>query len=355
MGYIQKPNKKPTKLRPKVHIGPTQTPSAPQQYLIETTNVQQQQQQHQQLQPFRPIPQNQRVPQTLRYVPIQTAPSAVQQAVYERPESQGLKVVPAPKLQPLNPQYNYRIQYQQEASPKQFRIVETPRAQSIRQEQPRLTASNERPIAYLKRFPEPEKLRAPAPTEQTNYETLPSIQRPTQVTDQYYIRPVYRQNEQRNRYELPPAAMRPMEQGRSMEPVKTPLSAIYVSKNIAPKKVPRPLVRLEQVQQPQRDQVYRIEQQQLSGTEQVNIEQHGQSLEDQRAHLPPPKNNKAYTPEEFQALVAAGYAVTPVPVSHANHQIAQSRSESETVYIQQRRPAYNRRYQYLPLSGDDAP
>lgn len=354
MAYIQKPNKKPTKLRPKVHIVPTQSPAAPQQYLIETTNVQQQQ--HPQLQPFRPVPQNQRVPQTLRYAPIQTAPTAVQQTVYERPESQGLKVVPAPKLQPLNPQYNYRIQYQQEASPKQFRIVETPRAQSIRQEQPRLLiASNERPVAYLKRFPEPEKLRAPAPTEQTNYETLSSIQRPTQITDQYYLRPIYRPNEQRNRYEIPAVAMRPMEQGRSMDSVKTPLSAIYVSKNIAPKKLARPLVRLEQVQQPQREQLYRIEQQQHSGTEQVTIEQHGQSLEDQRAHLPPPKNNKAYTPEEFQALVAAGYSVTPVPVGQSNHQVAQSRSGSETVLVQQRRPAYSRRYQYLPLRGDDAP
>ncbi|XP_047537469.1 alpha-protein kinase 1-like isoform X1 [Vanessa atalanta] len=356
--YVPKPSKKPTKLRPKVQMTPTPTSAAPQQYLIETTNVQQQQhhQQQQQQQQFRPITQNQRVPQTLRYVPIQTAPSALQQTLYERPESQGLKIVPAPKLQQLNPQYNYRIQYQQEASPKQFRIIETPRPQPIRQEQPRLLTSNERPVTYLKRFPEPEKLRAVA--DQNVQEGLSSVQRPTQIPEQYYLRPVYRSNEQRSRYELQGMALRPTEQSRSIETVK-PLSAIYVSKNITPKKVLRPLIRLDQsskVEQPQREQAYRIEQQQHSGTEQANVEQQqAQSLEEQRAHLPPPRNNKAYTPEEFAALLAAGYSVTPVPVGQTNHQVAQSRSASEAITVQQRRPMYSRRHHYLPLRGDDAP
>lgn len=213
----------------------------------------------------------------------------------------------------------------------------------------------------MKRFPEPEKLRAAVSTEQTSYEGLSSVQRPTQITDQYYIRPIYRSNEQRNRYELPAVAIRPVEQARSIDSVKAPLSAIYVSKNITPKKVVRPLVRLDQVsklEQVQREQAYRIDQQQYSGTEQMNIEQHGQNFEDQRdqrAHLPPPKNNKAYTPEEFAALVAAGYSVTPVPVGQASHPIAQSRSASEAVIVQQRRPVYSRRPHYLPLRGDDAP
>lgn len=352
--YISKPSKKPLKLRSKVQTASTPT-SAPQQYLIETTNVQpQQQQQQQQLQhQFRQIPQTQRVPQTLRYVPIQTAQAAAQQPLYERPESQGLKVVPAPKLQQLNPQYNtYRIQYQQEASPKQYRILDAPRVQSVRQEQARVL-SNERPITYLKRFPEPEKLRV-VPTEQSVHEGLSSVQRPVQIANQYYLRPVYRTNEQQPRYELPAATLRPAEQARSFETVKTPLSSIYVSKNIAPKKVARPVVRYEQVpkiEQPLREQPYRIEQ---ASTEQVNIEQHNQNVEEQRSHLPPPRNNKAYTPEEFAALVAAGYSVTPVPVTQASSQGAQSRSSFEPITVPQRR-LYTRRHQYLPIIRDDAP
>ncbi|XP_023935910.2 uncharacterized protein LOC112044325 [Bicyclus anynana] len=343
--YVPKPSKKPLKLRSKVQTAPTPT-SAPQQYLIETTNVQQQ---HQPLQ-FRPIPQNQRVPQTLRYVPIQQAQAAVQQPLYERPESQGLKVVPAPKLQQLNPQYNYRIQYQQEASPKQYRLIDTPRPQPVRQEARVL--SNERPVTYLKRFPEPEKVRV-VPTEQSIHEGLSSVQRPVQLNDQYYLRPVYRTNDQRARYELPAATLRPMEQARSFDTVKTPLSSIYVSKNIVPKKVARPVVRYEQVprlEQPLREP-YRIEQ---ASTDQVNVEQHTQSVEEQRSHLPPPKNSKAYTPEEFAALVAAGYSVTPIPVTQAGTQVAQSRASSEPIAVQQRR-LYSRRHQYLPLRGDDAP
>lgn len=283
--------------------------------------------------------------------------------------------MPAPKLEQLNPQYNYRIQYQQEASPKQFRIIDSPRPQPIRQEQPRLLPSNERPITYLKRFPEPEQLRPIPISEQTAHEGSSIVQRPTQVADQYYIRPLYRSNEQRSRYELTPLAFRPVEQSRSTEAAKAPLSAIYVSKNIAPKKVLRPLVRVDQpskLEQSQREQAYRIEQQQQHqqlqqhqqqqqqqqrylAAEQANIEQQAQSLEEQRARLPPPRNSKAYTPEEFSALVAAGYSVTPIPVGSSSEQIAESRSAPEAITIQQRRPFYSRRYQYLPLSGDDAP
>ncbi|CAG9568069.1 unnamed protein product [Danaus chrysippus] len=151
--YVPKTSKKPTKLRPKTQLVQAQPSAAPQQYLIETTNVQNHHQQVQQQ--LVPIVQNQRVPQTLRYVTHQPAPTAVQQPIYERPESQGLKVVPPPKLQQLNPQYNYRIQYQQEATPKQYRIVEAPKTQSLRQEQPRLL-TNERSLTYLKRFPDAE-------------------------------------------------------------------------------------------------------------------------------------------------------------------------------------------------------
>ncbi|XP_045503831.1 mediator of RNA polymerase II transcription subunit 15-like isoform X2 [Colias croceus] len=348
--YITKPSKKPTKLRPKIHVTPQPT-VAPQQYLIETTNVQQQQANQQQAQQqlvqqqqqYRQIQQNQRIPQTLRYVTIQPAQSSVQQPLYERPEAQGLKVVPAPKLQNLSPLYRVAPQYQQqEATPKQFRIVDTPRA-LLRQEQPRIL-SNERPVTYLKRFPEPEKVQA-------IQENLSAAQRPVQIADQYYYRPVYRQNEAR-RYEIPAQAIK--EPPRAIEATKTPLSAIYVSKNIAPKKVLRPVVRIDQSRDQQyREQPYRIEQ--ASSSEQVNIERQNQNLDEQRSQLPPPRNNKAYTPEEFEALVAAGYSVTPIPVGQSQEQPQQAQSRSFVEPMYQRRPYYTRRNQYLPLRGDEAP
>ncbi|CAG9793296.1 unnamed protein product [Diatraea saccharalis] len=365
--YVTKPVKKTTKLRNKAQINPPQASAAPQQYLIETTNVQQQQNQQpqlQQVQPqqqYRPVVQQQRPLQALRYVPLQQAQPAIQQIYYERPESQGLKVVPAPKLQQLpqipqipqipqlpqpmaRPQLTYRIvpQYQQpEATPKQYRIIEVPRPQPIRQE-PRLQAASvERPITYLKRYPEPEKMRAVKIYEPIE---LPVPQQPAQIIgEQYYIRPVYRQNEQRVRYDLP-ITMRQIEQPRPVEATKAPSSAIYVSKNLAPKKIRPQPVRTEQnikIEQPTYEQ---------QSSSPVSIEQQTQSLEEQRAQLPPPRNNKAYTPEEFAALVAAGYSVTPIPVGA---HIAQSRSSAEPAPQTKRRPIY-RRPQYLPIR-DDAP
>lgn len=347
--YIPKPSKK-SKLRNKVQVvQPQPTPAAPQQYLIETTNVQQQQA-VQQSPLYRQPQQQQRVAQSLRYVQIPQTQAASQQILYERPESQGLKVVPAPKLQPLQPQQqqpraqlNYRIipQYQQpEASPKQYRIYEAPR-QVIRQQEQRLQSQSvERPVAYLKRFPDHEKMRAVKIYEPIS-EGVP--QQPAQIIgEQYYLRPVYRTNEQRPRYEMSAQQIK-SEQSRVSESSKAPQSSIYVSKNVLPRKQVRP------------QQLYREPQQ--ASVEQVNLEQHGQSLDEQRAQLPPPKNNKAYTPEEFAALVAAGYAVTPVPVSSINLQEAQSRSSVESVTMHpKRRPILpSRRHQYLPLRGDDAP
>lgn len=53
----------------------------------------------------------------------------------------------------------------------------------------------------------------------------------------------------------------------------------------------------------------------------LNLEQH---KEGQRS-LPPPKNNKAYSVEEFNGLLAAGYPVTPVPVAPLSLDVSQSR------------------------------
>ncbi|KAF9416406.1 hypothetical protein HW555_006253, partial [Spodoptera exigua] len=343
--YITKPSKK-SKLRNKVQVSPPQPSAAPQQYLIETTNVQQQQQSIQQSPLYRQPQQPQRVPQALRYVPQTQAAS--QQILYERPESQGLKIVPAPKLQQFQQQprtqlNGYRLvpQYQQqpEATPKQYRIYEAPR-QTIRPQEQRVSSQSiERPVAYLKRFPDVDKMRTLKIYDPT--EGVP--QQPAQIIgEQYYLRPLYRPIEQRSRYDVS-TQIKP-EQSRVSESAKAPQSSIYVSKNVAPRKPARP------------QQLYR---EQPSSIEQVNLEQHGQSLEEQRAQLPPPKNNKAYTPEEFAALVAAGYSVTPVPVSASaiNLQEAQSRSSVESVTMHpKRRPILAaRRHQYLPLRGDDAP
>ncbi|KAJ2954754.1 hypothetical protein O0L34_g3057 [Tuta absoluta] len=349
--YITKPSKKPTKLRPKVHsqIAPPQASTAPQQYLIETTNVQQQPASQQ----YRPAPQPQRAPQALRYAPIPTAQGYLQQALYERPEAQGLKVVAPPKLeQQPRPQLTYRLvpQYQQpEASPKQYRIIEAPRAQ-VRQEQRVPASSIERPVTYLKRFPEPEKMRAIKIYDPVTQEALAQQQQQQVVGQQYYLRPVYRANDPRTRYEVAPQGLRQLEYQRAVDPTKPPHSAIYVSQKLAPKKVVRPQsARLERG----REASLRLDQ--SASVEQVNLEQHGQSLEEQRAQLPPPKNNRAYTPEEFAALVAAGYAVTPVPVAPVGPPAAQSRSSQQEAAPPPRRLYSSRRNQYLPLRGDDAP
>ncbi|XP_041983043.1 DNA translocase FtsK-like [Aricia agestis] len=354
--YVPKPSKKPTKLRPKVQVAP-QPATAPQQYLIETTNVQQYQPTQQQYQPtqqYQPSqqyqtvqpqyqqyrqPQSQRVPQTLRYVQIQPTQATIQQAIYERPESSGLKIVAPPKLQQINPanlqnQVNYRLipQYQQEATPKQYRLIEAPRQQA-RQEKTRVVNINERPVTYLKRFPEPEGAN----------------QRVAQGGEQFYVRQVYRP-EQRARYEQAP--LRNVEAQRSLD-TKPPLSAIYVSQNIPKQsKAARPLVRTDSGIKYEPREVYRVE---PSSAEQVQITQGSKNIDDQRAHLPPPKNNKAYTPEEFSALIAAGYSVTPIPVGQAGIETAQSRSSIDVAPAPVRRPLHTRRNHYLPLRVDDAP
>ncbi|XP_053615691.1 mediator of RNA polymerase II transcription subunit 15-like [Plodia interpunctella] len=372
--YITKPSKKPTKLRPKVAT-PPQVPQplpagAPQQYLIETTNVQQQPQQPQPQIQYRPAPQAQRPAQALRYVPIPSPQPDLQQVLYERPESQGLKIVPAPKLQQQQPrqQLSFRLipQFQQpEATPKQYRIIDAPVRQPVRQEQ--RAPAVERPLTYLKRYPDPEKVRAVKIYDPE----IAAGQQPQIVGEQYYLRPYYRQNEplrqERLRYESPLPARPDADPPRAPEPTKPPHSAIYVSKNLAPKKSrvqSRPEeVRIDQSSREQyrQEPTYRQEpnyRQSQRLEQQVNLEQHGQSLDNRRVQLPPPKNNKAYTPEEFAALVAAGYSVTPVPVSALNAQAAQSRSSEDlspiTIPQQSRRPLY-RRPQYLPLRGDDAP
>ncbi|CAB3233380.1 unnamed protein product [Arctia plantaginis] len=349
--YISKPSKK-SKVHNKAQSTPPQPSPAPQQYLIETTNVQQQQtQQQSQLQSplYRPAPQSQRASQALRYVSIPQAQQVSQQVLYEHPESQGLKIVPAPKLQPQQPraQPNYRLlaQYQPEAQPKQYRILEAPRQAMRSQEQRQPSQSVERSVTYLKRFPEYEKMRSVKIYDPIIAEGLPQN---TQIIgdQQYYLRPVYRGNEQRPRYEMP-MQIKPEQRVESSKPAQ---STIYVSKNLVPRKLARP--------QPYREQSTKVDQPVQPHYDQVNIEQHGQTLEEQRARLPPPKNNKAYTPEEFAALVAAGYSVTPVPFSAANLHEAQSRSSMDSLSMYPKRfirPMASRRHQYLPLRGDDAP
>ncbi|KAG7309290.1 hypothetical protein JYU34_005231 [Plutella xylostella] len=395
--YITKvqPTKKPQspKLRAKVHVNPPQSATAPQQYLIETTNNVQQHvklpQPQLNAQPqYRFLhPQPQAKPtQTLRYVTIpqpqaiQPTSSVPQFAFYSQPEThqlqghqnQGLKVVAAPKLQQPRTQLTYRFVPQyvsqpqqqpiQEVAQKQFRYIEArPQATAVPQqahkEQARIPASSiDRPVTYLKRYPESEKPRTVKIYDQNYPEGLTVVQRPQHqqfANDQYYLRSLaQRPSEPRQpqlRYEIPQYSLNMekfVEQLAEQQTSKPPHSSIYVSKNLVPKKVAHQhSVRIEEqvegTQQPQRAH-------QGEKVEHVNLEQHGQSLDERRAQLPPPKNNKAYTPEEFAALVAAGYSVTPVPVGSLGSQAAQSRSSLESVQVpQQRQPL--RRHQYYPL------
>ncbi|CAH2054379.1 unnamed protein product, partial [Iphiclides podalirius] len=355
--YVTKPTKKPTKLRPKIQFTSTQAPAAPQQYLIETTNVQAQQQLQNQYRSLQP----QRTAQTLRFIPIPESQPSI--PLYERPESQGLKIVPAPNLQNLQPQaqnnYVYIPQYQQpELVQKQYRFLDTQRQQiqAVRQEQPRIALSNvERPLTYLKRFPDPEKVRTVKIYNQAGPEGVPSAPQPTQIIgEQYFLRPLYRSNDQRGRYELSQLSLRQSEQARFLEATKAPLSTIYVNKNLSPKKASRPALRIEpSAKLEQSGQSYTAEQ--PANSDQISVEQQARALDAQRRQLPPPKNNKAYTQEEFAALVAAGYSVTPIPVGNSGQQAAQSRSSVEAIQIPQRHPLYNNRHQYLPLRSDEAP
>lgn len=369
--YVSKPSKKPTKLRSKVQILPQNTPAAPQQYLIETTNVQQQQQsqqahlqqQHHQTQPqYHTTPQPQRQAQVLHYVPFQQS-QQLQQPLYEHPESEGLKVVEAPKLQTEQqprPQLNYRYisQYLPEAAPKQYRLIDAPKPQQIKQEQHVQFPNVGRPVTYLKHYSDAEKLRSVKIYDPVLPEGLQS-QSAQSGGEQYLLRPVYRTNDPRARYEIPTISSKPESQ-RGAEAIK-PHSTIYVSKNLAPRKLSRQQLPLKEHNADAEElaQQQQFKTGQPSNLEQVNIEQHGQNIDQQRAHLPPPKNNKAYTPEEFAALVAAGYAVTPVPVSALNLEIAQSRSDKEfsqpAFAVQPKRRPTNRRPLYLPLRADDAP
>lgn len=346
--YITKPSKKPVKLRPKTPTIPPQLPAAPQQYLIETTNIAQQQPQVQQLRTL----QQPRPVQSLRFVSI----PATQPSYYPASENEGIKIVAPPKLQPLQQsrgQLAYRLipqyqpQPQAEAAPKQYRIVD-PRPQSARPDIQRVPASSiDRPITYIKRYPEVDKMRSVKLFEQAaQHENVAALPQSSQIIgDHYYIRPIYRPTDQRGRYQLAQLAVGSMDQTRVLESTKSPQSSIYVSQKVLPKKLrvdPKEQLRAEQPRE-----------------QQVDIT--SQSLEEQRSHLPPPRNHKAYTPEEFAALVAAGYSVTPIPVSSVRSpphvsQYAQSRSFIEpSVAPVQHRPVYRRRQQYLPLRGDDAP
>ncbi|GBP26590.1 hypothetical protein EVAR_18227_1 [Eumeta japonica] len=398
--YITKPSKKQTKQRSKVHNPSPQLPAAPEQYLIETTNIQQQpqqtiqaqqhqrlqqiqyqfkqqhqieqqqqqqqlqqqqhqlqqqqhqlqqqqsqlQQQHQlQLQQYQKPVQTIRPMQALRYV-------SLPQAFYESSEPQGLKVVPAPKLQ--RPQVAYRFVQQlpqpDQASSKQFRVLQQPQ---IRQEQQRVSASNvDRPVAYLKRYQGLDKMRAVKIIEQPAPENF-APQSPQSIEEQYYVRPIYRQ-EQRARYEATHSPSVAMESSRVAESMKPPVSTIYVSKDHAPKKLLRPApVRIEL----KPEHIVKLEPE--TPLENVRVEQPERNLEEERSHLPPPKNNKAYTQEEFAALIAAGYSVTPIPVGSLDDPAiqAQSRSAVEMAEQLQHRSLYSRKHQYVPFRSDEAP
>lgn len=230
-----------------------------------------------------------------------------------------------------------------------------PQPQLVR-EQPRYQAQTvDRPLTYVKAYSDAEKMRAVKIVEPNH--GVHSGRQPHYLGDQYFLRPVYRSNDpqqqlqqlpQQPRYEV----IQHANPDHYVEQSKPPHSVIYVNKNIVPKKVQAHhhiQQNSEVAQQSQRTE-------QPSRVEHINLEQHGQTLEEQRAQLPPPKNNKAYTPQEFAALVAAGYSVTPIPVS-SSPQGAQSRSQPETVIPTplKRRPLASRRNQYLPLRSDEAP
>lgn len=101
--------------------------------------------------------------------------------------------------------------------------------------------------------------------------------------------------------------------------VNAPIAAspVYVNNNLPGISSPSPFAL--------RDEQAKINQARLE----LGLHHYRQRLAIQQS-LPPPKNSKGYTPEEFNSLIAAGYSVAPVPVS-ADGDVAQSRLLVELV------------------------
>lgn len=282
----------------------------PQQYLIETTKPQPTQ--PAQLRPValkqRPQPQPQQQPQQ-QYIQVSTEePKFYEYQSYQEKLSP-MKIVSAPQLQHQAPiQYK---QYSQKESqepivPPYLQYYQTVKAQPEEAN----PANNVKLETYVSRFGiQQQKAQSSAP--------IPSEEQPTYLPK--YAAPI-KQEEPKNyvRYKsIKPqlteyssedesliqtlysqAFQKPQQQGLSgfstpkAADAKPQISAgpshssIYVSKSLAAKKKITP--KIEAPEEPEE--------------------------EIQTVRLPPPKNNKVYTQDEFQALVAAGYSVTPVPV-----------------------------------------
>lgn len=290
----------------------------PQQYLIETTKPAPPQSKPVALKPRQQYVQS--PTEEPKYFAYQTYPENVN----------AMKIVAAPQLQRIQPspqpQYQYKQvapkESQQQIPPEYLQYYQSIKAQT---EEPASDSKQYYRLAQAKAQPSPSSYIAQAAQAQLeyvdNYDTqtrleespkyaaysAPKAQQPQQshqyqqpqpqqqysAEDDQLIQSLLAQSQQKSRQGLSGFAS---DKAVSAEPKpKIPQlasashSSIFVSKSLAPKK----------------------------HSHSVTIEPSPSTEQEEEiatVRLPPPKNNKVYTQEEFQALVEAGYSVTPVPV-----------------------------------------
>ncbi|XP_077293710.1 uncharacterized protein LOC143916462 [Arctopsyche grandis] len=329
--YVQKPKPyaflRPDAQGPK-YIAPTarakspkfqsvQPSQLPQQYLIETTKPQP---------AFRPVLKAK--PQQQQYYQIQEEPKVYDFQNFQESSPNPMKIVAAPQLHQSQAPSQYRLSQKEVNEPAAPTYLQY--YQAIKPQPEDISSVNDVKLeSYLSRF-SAQKPSASTPSEEQIYIPKYQQQQQQQQHQQQQQQQQHQQQQQQTKVEEPGSyvrykAAKPQlsqysseddaliqsliaqslqkpRQGlsnyasskaastESQPTISAPShSSIFVSKSLVPKKNP---------------------------SHSVTIEQADESEEDvQTVRLPPPKNNKVYTQDEFQALLAAGYAVTPVPVT----------------------------------------
>lgn len=280
-------------------IQPVQPSQLPQQYLIETTKPQP---------AFRPVLKAK--PQQQQYYQIQEEPKVYDFQTFQESSPNPMKIVAAPQLHQSQAPSHYRLSQKEVNEPAAPTYLQY--YQAIKPQPEDISSVNDVKLeSYVPRF-SAQKPSASTPSEEQIY--IPKYQQQQQQTkveepgsyvrykaakpqlsqysseDDALIQSLIAQSLQKPRQGLSNYASSKVASTESQPTISAPShSSIFVSKSLVPKKNP---------------------------SHSVTIEQADESEEDvQTVRLPPPKNNKVYTQDEFQALVAAGYAVTPVPVT----------------------------------------
>lgn len=301
--YIQSPG---VSARAKTPVKQQQLQQLPQQYLIETTKPQQTVQQQ-------PIKQYIYKPQRPQYIVSTEEPKYfdIQEYSQQDDKQNAMKIVPAPQLQ-RTPQIFNPAQAPQR-QPEQVVPSYLQYYQAIKPQNEDFSSLNDVKLeSYVPRFVSKPQVSTERPDDQTSYfayQTQTKAEEPSrfskykavkpQVTSQFasdddsLIQSLLMQSLKKQREGLSgfattkTASTQQKPQVAQYSTASPSHSSIFISKAVVPKK---------------------------PSTVAPPVEAASTEEEIPTVRLPPPKNNKVYTQEEFQALVAAGYSVTPIPV-----------------------------------------